>query len=68
MTITLSWWMVPLGLFILGVLLAVVSKWWDDAHSSGGYFGSLGNGCLGMLVCIGLWLAAIGICIGKWMS
>lgn len=68
MTITLHWWMLPAALAILGLVVAILDKLWDDRHSSGGYFGSAFNGCLGVVACGVLWVAAAGICIGRWLA
>ncbi|KRD71410.1 hypothetical protein [Lysobacter sp. Root96] len=67
MTITLGWWTLPLALCVFGVICLFANAWWDSKHSSGGY-GDIFNGCLGMIVCAICWVAAAGICIGRWLS
>lgn len=65
MTITLGWWAIPAALCIFGILAAVVSSYMD--RNSGGY-GSIGQGCFGAVICFVCFVAAAGICLGRWLS
>lgn len=67
MTITLGWWLLPLALCVFGVLCLVGNTWWDSRNGSSGY-GSMLDGCVGAVVCLVCFVAAIGICIGRWLS
>lgn len=60
MTITLLWWYLPLGLFLLAVLLMFV---WPDEPS--GHFSAGGPGIFKLATVLLLIVGAIGICIGK---
>lgn len=59
MTITLTWWMLPVALCVLGVLQAFL--WPRD----GGGWGGIGDGCMPLILGALLWLLALGITLGK---
>lgn len=63
MTITIGFWFWPAALAILGLLVAVVSVAMDDSPSYG-----IGTGCLGIMACAALWLAAAALAIGRYFA
>ncbi|MGD0587113.1 MAG: hypothetical protein ABSA86_15305 [Oryzomonas sp.] len=61
MTITLHWWIFPIGLFLFPFAYRLVKPYQD----TGGYFGSMD--LEGMLLGIVCWAIAIGLFIGHWI-
>lgn len=64
MTITHT---LPLGLFVLGVLLLLAGLRWSRAQGGGMLSGCL-EGALGIAACLICWAVAAGILIGRWMT
>lgn len=66
MTITLGWWFWPALLFVVGLVVATIDYLWDG--SSGGDYGSIGQGCVGACICAACWLLALGLVVGRWLA
>ena len=61
MTITLHWWMIPVGLFFFPFIYRMIRP----AENTGGYFGSMDlEGLFLGLIC---WALAIGTLIGHFI-
>lgn len=59
MTITFTWWMLPLIVFIIGMLWAYIS----DHNDSGGYLRGFGA----MLIFLGTVISTISLVIGHFI-
>lgn len=64
MTITMEWWAIPVLLCLVGIAASVVSYVIDGRSSNG----SILRGCVGDLICFACWVAAAGICVGRWLA
>ena len=61
MTITLHWWMAPIGLFLAPFIYRMVCPY----ESTGGYFGSIDVN--GFLIGLLFWAMALGCLFGHFL-
>lgn len=59
MTVTISWWAIPVALFVGGFLWAVLDDFGDN---------SLGAGWVGLAGGFALWVLAAGIVAGRLLA
>lgn len=64
MTITIG---LPLGLFLLGLILLILGGLWADSQG-GGMLSGLFEGLAGIAACLICWAIAAGILIGRWFA
>lgn len=62
MTITLHWWMLPLVIFVIGVLWGLKV----GNTPEGGYFPM--NGVIGAAIMFIMAVISIAICVGRWLA
>ena len=66
MTITLSWWMLPVALLITGYFVA---NWFYKKHfSPGGYIPDFVTAFVAAMILLGFVLVAIAGSIGYWLG
>lgn len=54
--------MIAIGLFVLGIVIAILDHL-RDIHG-----GSIGRGCLGIVLCLCCWMLAAGVAIGELLA